>query len=171
MKAFKFVPVILALAAGWSGAHAAADFITIKRTQANLSDPSAPQLLLQFTLPSNLNRSSSTSNSAVLDLEALGVEFNFDEVYVNPPADPICGDNATDAYQSESVGTLLEHDDDNLKYEWAANHMVFSSALLAAGANTLMICIRNINGEAGTSAGNLDDIGVRHLVLHYHTTE
>ena len=170
MKAFRFVPVMLALAAGWSSAHAAADFVTIKRTQSNLSD-SAPQLLLNFTLPSTLNRSSSTSNSAVLDLEALGVEFNFDEVYVNPPASPICGDNATDAYQSESVGTLLEHDDDNLKTEWSANHIAFSSALLATGSNQLMICVRNINGEAGPSAGNLDDISVRSLVLHYHTTQ
>jgi hypothetical protein len=170
MKALKVIPVMLALAAGWSCANAAADFVTIKRTQSNLSD-AVPQLLVTFTLPSTLNRSSSTSNSAVLDLEALGSEFNNNEVYVNPPANPICGDNATDAYQSESIGTLQEHDDDNLKTEWAANHIAFSSALLETGSNTLMICIRNINGEAGPGAGNLDDISVRSLVLHYHTTQ
>jgi len=170
MKSFKVIPVMLALAAGWSYANAAADFVTLRRSQTNLSD-SVPQLLINFTLPSTLNRSSSTSNSAVLDLEALGVEFNYDEVYVNPGTSPVCGDNATDAYQPESIGTLQEHDDDNLKTEWAANHMAFSSALLATGSNQLMICIRNIDGEAGPSAGNLDDISVRSLVLHYHTTQ
>jgi hypothetical protein len=148
-------------------ASAAGDFTTIRRSQFDMSD-AVPTLLVSFTLPNNVNRSSSTSNSAVLDLEALGSEFNNNEIYVNPPT-TVCTSNDTDANQAASIGTLLEHDDTNLKGEWAANHKAFSSALLLAGTNQLMICIRSIAGEAGPSVGNLDDVSVRSIVLHYHT--
>jgi hypothetical protein len=115
-----------------------------------------------------VNRSSSTSNSAVLDLEALGSEFNYNEIYINPPT-TVCTSNDTDANQAGSIGFLLEHDDTNLKSEWAANHKAFSSALLLAGTNQLMFCVRSISGEAGSSVGNLDNVSVRSIVLHYHT--
>jgi len=167
MRVLKAIPVAIALAAAWSCANAAADFTTIRRTQVNLNDAS-PRLLVNFTLPADLNTSSSTANSAVMDLEVLGSEFNFNEVYVNPPT-TVCTDNGTDANQAGSVGLLQEHDDTNLKTEFATNHMAFSSGLLQAGSNQLMICIRSISGDAGSGVGNLDDIGVRSVVLHYHT--
>jgi len=161
--------ILLAAALATSSmlASAAGDFIAVSRSQTNLSD-SAPRLLINFTLPSNVNRSSSTANSAVLDLEALGVEFNHIEGYINPPT-TVCTSNDTDANQAASIGFLLEHDDANLKTEWAANHKAFSSALLLAGTNQLMICVRNISGAAGPSVGNLDNVSVRSIVLHYHT--
>jgi hypothetical protein len=156
-----------ALAASSMIASAAGDFTTIRRTQFDMTD-AVPSLVVNFTLPSNLNRSSSTSNSAVLDLEALGSEFNYNEVYINPPT-TVCTSNATDANQAGSIGFLIEHDDTNLKTEWAANHKAFSSALLVAGANTVMFCVRSLTGEAGPSVGNLDNVSVRSIVLHYHT--
>jgi hypothetical protein len=169
MNALKAIPVLVGLAAAWSGANAAADFSTIRRTQTNLSD-STPKLLVNFTLPADLNRSSSTSNSAVLDLEALGVEYNYDEVYVNPPT-TTCTDNGEDANQAASLGMLDEHDDANLKTEWTTNHMVFSSSLLEAGVNQLMICVRSDVGNVGAGAGNLDDLSVKGIVVHFHTTQ
>jgi len=169
MNASKAIPVLVALAAGWSCAFAAADFTTIRRTQTNLGD-TVPKLLVSFTLPSTVNRSSSTSNSAVIDMEALGVEYNFNEVYINPPT-TTCTDNSEDANQAATLGVLDEHDDDNLKAEWATNHFVFSSSLLEVGTNQIMICVRNETGDVGTGAGNLDNVGVKGVVLHYHTTQ
>ena len=161
--------ILLAAALATSSmlASAAGDFIGIRRSQTDMSD-SAPTLLINFTLPSNVNRSSSTASSAVLDLEALGSEFNFNEIYINPPT-TVCTSNDTDANQAGSIGFLLEHDDANAKTEWAANHKAFSSALLLAGTNQLMICVRSITGAAGPSVGNLDNVSVRSIVLHYHT--
>lgn len=161
--------ILLAAALATSSmlAAAAGDFTTIRRSQFDMSD-SVPTLLVSFTLPSTVNRSSSTSNSAVLDLEALGSEFNYNEIYVNPPT-TVCTSNDTDANQAASIGTLLEHDDTNLKGEWAANHKAFSSALLLSGTNQLMFCIRSVSGEAGPNVGNLDNVSVRSIVLHYHT--
>jgi hypothetical protein len=169
MNASKVICAFIALAAVGSSAFAAADFTTIRRTQTNLGD-TVPKLLVNFTLPNTLNRSSSTANSGVLDLEALGVEYNFSEVYLNPPT-TTCTDNSEDANQAASLGMINEHDDDNLKSEWGTNHMVFSSSLLEVGTNQLMICVRNETGNVGTGAGNLDNIGVRGVVLHYHTTQ
>jgi hypothetical protein len=161
--------ILLAVALATSSmlASAAGDFTTIRRSQFDMSD-TVPTLLVNFTLPNNVNVSSSTSNSAVLDLEALGSEFNYNEIYVNPPT-TVCTSNATDANQAGSIGDLLEHDDTNLKGEWAANHKAFSSALLLPGTNQLMFCIRSVSGEAGPNVGNLDNVSVRSIVLHYHT--
>lgn len=156
-----------ALASASMFASAAGDFTTIRRSQFVMSD-TVPTLLVEFTLPSNVNLSASTSNSAVLAFEALGSEFNYNEVYINPPT-TVCTSNATDANQAGSIGFLLEHDDTNLKVEWAANHKAFSSALLQAGTNQLMFCVRSVTGEAGPNVGNLDNVTVRSIVLHYHT--
>jgi hypothetical protein len=170
MRVLKAIPLFIALTAGASCAFAAADFVTIRRTQIDVND-AAPRLLLNFTLPSTVNTSSSTANSAVLDIEIDGSEFDDNEAYVNPPT-TTCTDNGSgDANQAASVGILQEHDDANLKTEWATNHMTFSSALLKSGTNQLMICIRNTSGQVGTGAGNLDDIIVRNAVIHYHTTQ
>jgi len=168
MNVLKLLPVATLLVAGWSGAHAAADFITIQRSQSNLSD-TTPRLLVSFTLPATLNRSSTTANSAVLDLDVLGAEYNYNEIYVNPPTD-VCNSNTTDGNQPASLGFLREHDDDNLRTEWATNHITFSSALLLAGSNELMVCIRASDGDAGPTVGNLDNISVKNVVLHYHTS-
>lgn len=172
MKALKAIPILAALAAGCSLAHAAADFKIIRLSKADLSD-AAPKLVISFTLPSNVNLSSSTSNSAVLDFEALGVQFNHDEAYINASGDssPTCTDDGTeDANQTHSIGFLQEHDDTNLKNEWATNHLVFSSALLQAGTNYLTICTRSEAGNVGGGSGNLDDVSVRSMALHYHTS-
>jgi hypothetical protein len=155
------------LLASVSLVHAAADFTTIRRTTLALND-ATPRLLLSFTLPANVNRSSSIANSAVLNLEVLGSEFNFNEVYINPPT-TVCTSDATDANQAGSIGFVLEHDDINMKSEWAANQKAFSSALLLAGTNQIMLCIRSVTGEAGPGVGNLDNVSVRSIVLHYHT--
>jgi hypothetical protein len=161
--------ILLAAALATSSmlASAAGDFIGVRRSQSDMND-SVRTLLISFTLPSNVNRSSSTASSAVLDLEALGSEFNYNEIYVNPPT-TVCTSNDTDANQPASIGFLQEHDDANLKTEWAANHKAFSSALLLAGTNQLMFCIRNVSGQAGANVGNLDNVSVRSIVLHYHT--
>lgn len=161
------LPALL-LATAASTSQAAADFTTIRRTQANLDD-NTPRLLVSFTLPTTVNRSSTIANSAVLVLEALGSEYNRNEVYINPPT-TVCTADSTDANQAGSVGLLQEHDDTNLRTEWAANHIAFSSSLLKAGTNQLMICIRNETGGAGPGVGNLDNVGIRGAVLHYHTT-
>jgi len=170
MRVLKAIPVAIALATGWSCANAAADFTTVRRTQVSLNDAS-PRLLVNFTLPSNVDVSTSTANSAVLDVEALGSEFNNNEVYVNPPTTVCTDDGSTDANQPASIGDVQEHDDSSLKTEWAANHIAFSSGLLQTGTNQLMICIRSIAGEAGSGAGNLDDVSLRSIVLHYHTSQ
>jgi hypothetical protein len=169
MRVFKVLPVAMLLAAGWSCANAAADFITIKRTQTFLGD-TTPKLVIDFTLPSGLNRSGSASNSAVLALDAEGVEFPSNEIYVNPASTATCSDNDNDATnQPSSLGFLRKHADDNLKNEWAVNHIAFSSALLLDNAtNKLMICARNEDGDS--SAGNLDNFAVKSIVLHYHTS-
>ncbi len=168
MRVLKALPVVMLLAAGWSCANAAADFITLQRSQANLDDVT-PRLLVNFTLPNTLDRSTTPSNSAVLDLDALGVVFNFNEVYVNPPT-TVCTPNDTDGNQPASLNFLREHDDDNLSGEWAANHIAFSSGLLLTGTNQLMICVRSVTGDAGPQAGNLDNVSVKSIVLHYHTS-
>ncbi len=167
MRVFKVLPVAMLLAAGWSCANAAADFITIQRSQTDLSDAS-PSMVVNFTLPTSLNRSSSTANSAVLNLDAKQVEFNFNEIYINPTT-TVCSDDNNDATnQPNSLNFLREHDDDNLKTEWATNHIAFSSALLRTGTNQLLICSR---GETGDSAaGNNDDLSVKSIVLYYHTS-
>ena len=166
MTCLKLLSLAALLAAGVSSAQAAADFITVTRSQQNLDD-ATPRLLLNFTLPDNLNRSSQTSNSAVLTFEALGVEFNYNEAYINPPT-TVCTANDTDANQPGSLGFLREHDDDHLKTEWAANQIAFSSAQLVAGNNQLMVCIRNLTGGAGSGVGNLDNVSLKSIVLHYH---
>lgn len=148
-------------------AQAASEFTTIRRTQVNLSDGS-PRLLATFVLPANVNLSTSTANSAVLQMEVLGSTFDFNEVYVNPPT-TTCVANDTDANQSRSIGFLQEHDDTSLRNEWATNHIAFSSGFLRAGSNTLMVCIRSETGGAGPSVGNLDNISLRSIVLHFHT--
>jgi hypothetical protein len=165
----KFSKTILtaALIAGASLAHAAADFTTIRRTVLNLDD-ATPRLLVTFTRPANVNLSTSTANSAVLVLEVLGSEYNYNEVYINPPT-TVCTSNATDANQAGSVGFVNEHDDTNLRTEWATNHRAFSSGLLQAGSNQIMLCIRSATGEAGPGVGNLDNVSVRSVILHYHT--
>jgi hypothetical protein len=167
MKLLKAIPVMLVLAAGWTCANAAADFITVQRGQSNLDD-SVPRFLRSFTLPTAVNRSSTIANSAVLDLEVGGSEYNFNEIYINPPT-TVCTSNGTDANQAASIGALQEHDDTNLRVEWAANHIAFSSSLLKAGTNTVMICVRSETGEAGQGVGNLDNVSLRSMVLHYHT--
>lgn len=167
MNALKLMSLAALLATGLSSAHAAADFITITRSQQNLDD-ATPRLLLNFTLPATLNRSSLTANSAVLTFEALGSEFNYNEVYINPPT-TVCTANDTDANQAGSLGFVREHDDDNLKTEWAANQIAFSSAQLVTGSNQLMVCIRNSTGGAGSGVGNLDNVSFKSIVLHYHT--
>lgn len=156
-----------ALLAGTSLAHAAADFTTIRRSTLSLDD-SSPRLLISFTLPANVNLSSSTANSAILDLEVLGSEYNYNEIYINPPT-TVCTSNATDANQAGSVGFVNEHDDTNLNGEWTTNHKAFSSGLLQAGSNQIMLCIRSVTGGAGPGVGNLDNISTRAIVLHYHT--
>ncbi len=169
MKVFKVLPVVMLLAAGWSCANAAADFITIKRPQVFLGD-ATPKLVIDFTLPSGVNRSSAVSNSAVLDLDAQGVLFPFNEMYINPASTATCSDNDNDATnQPASIGFLREHADDNLQSEWAVNHIAFSSALLKDNAtNQLMICARNSTGDS--SAGNQDDFAVKSIVMSYHTS-
>jgi hypothetical protein len=163
---FKTLPLVALIAAS-SFAHAAADFTTIRRTQINLDDNS-PRLLVSFTLPSTVNLSSSIANSAVLDLEVAGSQFDFNEVYINPPT-TTCTANSTDANQPASIGLLGEHDDTNMASEWAANHIAFSSSLLKAGSNQVMVCIRSATGGAGSGVGNLDNISLRSVVLHHHT--
>jgi hypothetical protein len=90
-------------------------------------------------------------------------------VYVNPPT-AVCTADTTDANQPASIGVLYEHDDTNLKSEFATNHFTVNPALLKVGTNQLMICIRTVDRLAGPGVGNLDNIGVRGIVLHYHTT-
>jgi hypothetical protein len=157
---------MLVLAAGWTCANAAADFVVVQRGQSNLSD-SVPQFVRTFTLAS-VNRESSIANSAVLLLDVGGAEYNYNEVYINPPT-TVCTSNGTDANQAGSIGYLKEHDDTNLRGEWTTNHIAFSSSLLQAGTNTLLICIRSATGEAGPGVGNLDNVSVKSAVLHYHT--
>lgn len=157
---------IAALLASSSLANAAAEFIVIQRGSASLSD-STPSRLVEFTLPATVNRSSSIANSAVLDLRVSGSEFDFNEVYINPPTD-VCTSDATDANQAGSIGKLDEHDDTRLKGEAVTNHIAFSSGLLKAGINELLVCIRSATGEAGPNVGNLDNISLRSVVLHYH---
>lgn len=160
------------LLASSSFANAAAEFTVIQRAAASLSDTAASRLV-NFTLPFGPfifpNRSTSIANSAVLDLEVAGSQFDFNEVYINPPT-TVCTSNATDANQAGSIGMLDEHDDANLRLEWATNHIAFSSGLLKLGANQLLICIRSLTGGAGPGIGNLDNISVKSIVLHYHTT-
>jgi hypothetical protein len=169
MNASKALAVLVALAASGTCAFAAADFTTIRRTTTNLDD-GVPKMLVSFTLPSTVNRSSSTSNSAVLELDVFGSEFNYNEVYINPPT-TTCTDNGEDANQAASLGALHEHDDANMKVEWDSNHLSFSSSLLKTGTNQIMICIRNEAGSVGTGSGNLDNLSVKGIVLHYHTSE
>jgi hypothetical protein len=163
----KTIP-LAALIAASSFAHAAADFTTIRWRQVNLDD-NVPKLLVSFTLPFTVNRSSSLANSAVLDLEVLESKNNFNEVYINPPT-TTCTDNDTDANQSASIGMLGEHDDIHMLGEWAANHIAFPSSLLQPIINQLMVCIRDEFGNVVLGGGSMDNISLRSVVLHYHTT-
>ncbi|MEK8030750.1 hypothetical protein AACH06_07970 [Ideonella sp. DXS29W] len=122
-----------------------------------------------FTLPNNVVVSGTVAASAVLDIEVAGSEYNFNEVYINPPTN-VCTSNDTDANQAASIGFLGEHDDAGMSVEWATNHIVFGSSLLKPGTNQVMVCIRNVSGGAGSGVGNLDNITLRGAVLHYHTT-
>jgi hypothetical protein len=169
VKVFKVLPVVVLLAAGWSCANAAADFVTYKRKTLFLGD-ATPLQTVEFTLPSGVNRSASSSNNAVLDLDAQGVLFPFNEMYINPLSTATCADNDNDATnEPASIGFLREHADDKLQSEWAVNHIAFSSTLLKDNeTNILMICARNSTGDS--SAGNLDDFAIRSIVFHYHTT-
>ncbi|HEY9023631.1 MAG TPA: hypothetical protein VIP05_04960 [Burkholderiaceae bacterium] len=169
MNVLKALPVMLALAAAWSCANAAADFVVVQRGTSDLGD-TAPTFLRSFTLPTNVNRSGTIANSAVLDLEVFGSEYAFNEVYINPPPDAVCtADGSGDPNQSASIGHLQPHGDDHLKNEWATNHIAFSSGLLNTNGTTnkVMICVRDIFGNL---VSNLDNISVRSIVLHYHTT-
>ena len=164
----KLATTILAasLLASTSLAQAAADFATLRSASSLGLNDTTPSRVINFTLPATV----STSSYSVLDFEVLGSEFNYNEIYVNPPT-TVCTSDSTDANQSGSVGYLQEHDDDNLKTEWATNHIVFPSSKLLAGANKVLICVRSAAGNAGNGAGNIDDISVRSMVLHYHNTQ
>jgi hypothetical protein len=162
---------IAAVLASPSLANAAADFTVLRNsTPFTMNDPN-PTKVINFNLPTTVNPSQATADSAVLDLEVKHSQFDFNEVYINPPTTVCTPDGATDANQAGSIGILQEHDDTNLKTEWATNHMTFSSNKLLPGANKLLICIRSVTGSAGPNVGNLDFIGVRNIVLHYHTTQ
>jgi hypothetical protein len=149
-------------------AWAAGNFVVIRHGSIGLSDAS-PRLVANFNLPADLNRSNALSNYAVLDLTATGSEFNFNEVYINPPT-TVCTSNNADANQARSIGFLYEHDDTNMRSESTTNHFTLNSAWLNEGANQVLICIRSETGFAGPGVGNLDNISVRSIVLHYHTT-
>ena len=162
---------IAAVLASPSLANAAGDFTVLKNsTQFTMNDPN-PSKVIIFTLPSTVRPSLASADSAVLDLEVKHSQFDFNEVYINPPTTVCTADGVTDANQAGSIGILQEHDDINLKEEWATNHMTFSSNKLLPGVNKMLICIRNSTGSAGPNVGNLDFIAVRNVVLHYHTTQ
>jgi len=166
MRVLKALPILVLLAGAWPQANAAADFITIHRGQLDMGD-SVPSLVLGFTLPPNFDRLGTIPNSAVLDLTVLGSRFDFNEVYINPPI-ASCTDNDADPNEENSLGALQEHDDDKLKTEWATNHIAFSSFLMNAGSNQLLFCVRSREGNVGD--GGLDDVSIKSVVLHYHTT-
>lgn len=102
----------------------------------------------------------------MLQLAVRGSEGDNNEVYINPPT-TICTPNSADANQAASIFTLFEHDDDNMRNEYATNQNALSSTKLQPGPNTLLICVRDSNGDLD---GNLDDIFVNSIALHYHTT-
>jgi hypothetical protein len=166
MNVLKAIPTLILLAAGWTCAHATAHFVTIQRGQTNLGD-TTPGQVTTFLLPSAVNESSATAFSAVLDLAVLGSTYGYNEVYINPPTS-VCTDNSADANQPASIGMLQRHQDSNLQNEWAENHIALSSALLMPGVNRIMFCVRNSTGGLD---GNLDNIGLKSIVLSYHAND
>ena len=166
MKVLKAIPTLILLAAGWTCAHATAHFVTIQRGQSNLGDAVHGQVI-PFTLPATVNMSNATAFSAVLDLAVLGSTYGYNEVYINPPT-TVCTDNGSDANQAGSIGMLQKHEDSNLQNEWAVNHIALSSSFLVPGANKIMFCVRNSTGGLD---GNLDNIGLKSIVLLYHTND
>jgi hypothetical protein len=112
-------------------------------------------------LPANVTTSSAISDSAVLQFVSFGVVYGFNEIYINPPTSNCTGD-VPDANQAKSLGYLNTHGDST-----GTNLITFNSALLKAGTNRIMVCIRDSLG--GIGASNLDDIDISHIVLHYKT--
>ena len=163
----RYIIPLAALLATSASAYAGGDFVVIRHTTANLVD-ATPRLLSTFNLPPNVNTINLLANYAVLDLVVRQSEFDFNEVYINPPT-TVCTANSTDANQPASIGMLDEHDDINLKGENATNHFTVNPSLLRPGNNVLMICIRSVTGAAGPGIGNLDNVAIRSAVLHYHT--
>jgi hypothetical protein len=166
MKVLQAIPALVLLAAGWTCAHATAHFVTIQRVQTNLGD-TVPGQVSTFLLPTAVTQSTATAFSAVLDLAVFGSTYGYNEVYINPPTS-VCTDNDADANQAASIGMLQKHEDSNLQNEWAENHIAFSSALLLPGVNRIMFCVRNSTGGLD---GNLDNIGLKSIVLSYHAKD
>lgn len=166
MRVLNAVSAAILLAVASTGAFAGSEFVTIQRGEADLND-ATPSRVVSFNLPATVNRSSTIANSAVLDLAVLGSEYDFNEVYINPPT-TTCTDNSEDANQAASLGALQEHDDSNLKDEWATNHIAFSGSLLRPGPNQILFCARTAAGDV--NGANIDNIGIKSVVLHYHTT-
>ena len=120
-----------------------------------------------FSLPSNIIRSSSTSNRAVLEYQVRNTQDNYNEIFVNPPT-PFCLNNNSDSNQSASIGMIEDYDaDDNMEDDYFTEHRSFRSNLLRAGTNTIMVCARSSGGGV---SGSLDDFWIRHIVLHYKTS-
>jgi hypothetical protein len=162
MKLLKTISLAVLLAAGWSCANASSHFVTIQKGTSTLSN--AAGWSRTFDLPGNVNLDGSIANSAVLDLEVKGSTFKHNEVFINPSSSTCKPDGPGD--NTPSAGNLQEHDDDFMRNEWATNHMTFSSSSLLPGTNTLMICTRD---SSGGLTGNVDNITIGSIVLHYHS--
>jgi hypothetical protein len=136
-------------------------------------DATSNSFVTTFNLPDTVVTSSAVGKSAVLQLEVRDSDFNYNEVYINPPT-ITCTDNATDANDnpaapegSASIGNLNEHDDINATTEWFANTNAFSSEKLHSGDNTLMICVRDKAGNVTEDPTVSDSIRVRNMMLLY----
>ncbi|UJP06216.1 MAG: hypothetical protein LZF61_04365 [Nitrosomonas sp.] len=165
MKKILSISVSAALLMVTTYVSAADNYIVIQRGSTTLSD-SSPTLVRTFTLPALVNLSSSIANSAVLQFVAVGSEFNFNEIYINPPTE-VCTDNDTDANQAKSIGFINDYDDTQAKFDAFTNHIAFSSALLQPGANKIMFCVRDATGEIDSA--NIDNVTIKSVVLHYKT--
>jgi hypothetical protein len=145
--------------------HATSDYVVISRGGAVLNDANE-QVVFTFTLPTTVLLTGGTANSAALVLEVEQSEFNDNEMYINPVGgvNAGCDDNINDFNEPTSIGAVREHDDDNAKTEYFTSVKTFSNSKLLQGTNTLLICARDINGD---NLGNIDDIEVRNIMLHY----
>jgi hypothetical protein len=148
-----------------SACLAGSDFVVLlENGERYLHDGIAPnKLLLSFTLPANVSK----SGAAILKLETIDVDSEFDEVYVNPPTS-VCNGVEADPNYSASIGYLDSHR--RLDRALVLNDLiVFGARKLRSGINTLLLCARSSTGVGGQYGTNLDAFSVKNIVVRFRT--
>ena len=165
--------ILIALLVPLQSAQAGSEFVVIQGEdpiQIGDDDDAEEQEFFTFFLPTNIVETARLEDSAVLQYQVMDVDWDYNEIYVNPPRSTSCGRKDDDANQFFSIGEIGDYDaDEDMDNDFFTEHRTFESYRLEQGENVIMVCARDEGGDLGR--GQLDDFEIKHIVLHYKTSD